>query len=114
LSRGRSEQDEELRLDRLDFRFEPGPARADLLRVRLLVQASFATPHPPEVLDRVRHVDATAIDSGLLQGTVEQLACRPDKGMTLDVFLVARLLADQHELGVLGSLPEDGLRSFAP
>jgi hypothetical protein len=34
--------------------------------------------------------------------------------MTLDVFLVARLLADQHELGALGSLPEDGLRRLAP
>jgi hypothetical protein len=67
----RPEQDDEARPDGLDLCFEPRFAGADLLGVRLLVQASFAPAHPPEVLHRVGHVDAAAVDSSFREGPVE-------------------------------------------
>ena len=38
-----------------------------------------------------------ARDAQRLQRAVQQLAGRPDEGMALQVFLVARLLADEHQ-----------------
>jgi hypothetical protein len=65
--------------------------------------------HELEMLDRVGHIDAPPVDPCGLECLVEQPARRADKGMTLAVLLVARLLAHQDHLGGPRPFAEDGL-----
>ena len=41
---------------------------------------------------------------------VQQFSSRTDKGMSYEIFGIARLLADQHDGGPLGALAEHSLR----
>ena len=66
------------------------------------------------MLDRIRDIDPAAVDLGLVQGAFQQAARWPDERLTLQVLLVARLLADQHHPGVLGALAEHGLGGLTP
>ena len=63
-----------------------------------------------EVLDRVGDVDPPPVDAGLFQRHVQQLSRWPDERPADDVLLIARLLADEHDLGVVRSFTEHGLR----
>src|SRR5581483_11191329 len=67
LRRGGAHQDDQVRPHRLQLGVEPRPAGADLLAVRLLMEAALATLYPAEVLDRVGDVDAVARDAGGLE-----------------------------------------------
>ena len=67
-----------------------------------------------EVLHRVRDVGARAIYARLLQRLVEQLAGRPEEGLSDKVFLIAGLFANEHEVGVRRPLAEHGLRRVLP
>src|SRR5215203_2627392 len=49
------------------------------------------------MLDRVRHVNVAAVDTGIPQCAIEQLPCRPNKWASRNILLIARLLADQHQ-----------------
>jgi len=49
-----------------------------------------------------------------LQRLIQQVACRADEGFAGQVFLVTRLLADQHQLCMACALPADRLRGIAP
>jgi hypothetical protein len=53
-----------------------------------------------EVLDRVGHVDVPAIDPGGLERAIEQPSGRTDERPALQILLIARLFADQHQLRV--------------
>ncbi len=46
--------------------------------------------------DDVGDVDAAAIDSGLDERLIQQLASRPDERTTLDVLAITGLLSHQH------------------
>src|SRR5438270_725284 len=102
------------RPDHLDLRFQPGPAGTHLPGVWLLVQPALAPPGPAKVLDGVGDVDAPAVDAGLLQTPLQQLARRAHKGLALKVLLVARLLADQHQPSMFGALAEHRLGRVGP
>ena len=69
---------------------------------------------PLEVLDHVGHVSASAFDAGGLDRAVEQPAGGPDEGSSLAILGVARRLAHEHDLRVLGALSEDGLGRGPP
>ena len=81
LRRGRAEADDHARLDQRDLGVEPRPAGGDLAGVRLLVDAPLAARLPLEVLDDVGDVDRCAVDAGVLERAVEQLAGRADERM---------------------------------
>src|SRR5439155_8346265 len=51
---------------------------------------------------------------GLLERTVEETTCRTDERPPGEIFGVARLLADEHQLCVAGPLAEHGLRAAPP
>src|SRR5712691_2639219 len=106
LRSGRSEADDDARLDDIDLRLQPWPAGSDLRGIRLLVDAPLAARLPFEVLHHVGDIDAAAIDARFLQGLVQEVAGRPHKGPALKVFLVSRLLADEHYGGRLLPLAE--------
>ena len=77
--------------------------------VRFLVDAPLPARFPLEVFHDVRDVDAGSIDAGVRERTVQQLAGGPDKRMARQVFLIARLLADEHQLGLARAFAEDRL-----
>src|SRR5579863_2102256 len=83
-----------------DFSIEPWTACSDFLRVGLFVNSPLTALGRIEVLDHVGDIDLVARDSGSEQGLVEQLSGGPDERMTGHVFLVTRLFADEHHLGM--------------
>jgi hypothetical protein len=114
LRRRRSETHNRARLHQANFRVEPGAARRDLARVGFLVNAPLAARFPLEVLDDVGHIHGSPIDRHLREHAIQELACRSDKGTAGEIFGVARLLADQHQLGPSAAFAEDGLRAALP
>src|SRR5438874_3955747 len=82
----RPETHDGARLDELDFRIEPRPARRNFAGVWLFVDPAFATRLPLEVLHDVGHVDGVAIDARFLERAVEQTACGPDKRPPREIF----------------------------
>src|SRR4051812_615678 len=111
LRRRRAEAHDHPRLHHLDLSGQPRPARRDLARVRLVVDAPLALRDPLEVLHHVGHVAERAIDARFRQRLVEQAPGRPDERLARQIFLVARLLADEHDLGLLRPRAEDRLRA---
>ena len=111
LSGGRAKHHDDPRADFLELCLEPGPARADLTRVRLAVDAAFAARFPLEVLDGVGDIDPRAIDPDVVEGVVQHTSGWADKGFTSAIFLVARLFADEHDQGVRRPFAENGLRA---
>src|SRR5258708_5616072 len=89
--RRRSERDNNLRLDRGYFRFDPGTTGAHLSRIRLLVDAPLTPLFKLEVLDGVGHVDLIAIDARSFQGAVQELAGGSDEWRALLVLLITGL-----------------------
>src|SRR5690348_14570961 len=75
LRRRRAKADDDAWLEDRELGLEPRVTGADLGVVRLLVDAALARPTLPlEVLHRVRDVHLAAVDAGVVERGVEQLA----------------------------------------
>src|SRR4051812_36616436 len=111
LRRRRAKTDQHSRFDQEDLRLQPRTARGDFRAVGLGVNSPLAARLPLEVLDDVGDVDEAAIDAGFLQRAIEQLARRSEERMPREIFRVARLLADHHDVRSRRSFTEDRLRS---
>jgi hypothetical protein len=107
-SRG-SQADHDSRLQDRDLGLKPGLACYHFPHGWLLVEAALAAPYPFEMLDRVGDVNLLAGDAGLRQSLVEHPSRRSDKGTSLAIFLIARLLANQHQIRVRGANPKNRL-----
>ena len=77
----------------------------------LLVDAALAARLPLEVLHHIGDVDGRAIDPSFGERLVEQLPGRADERMTGQVFLIAGLLADEHQPRARRALAEHRLRA---
>src|SRR6185369_10029109 len=84
--------------------------RCRLLLRRRLVDATLAAQLELEVLDRVGDVDLAARDAELLERAGEKLPGRTDEGTALQILLVARLLAHEHQPGAAAAFAADRLR----
>ena len=73
------------------------------------MQPSFSPRLELEVLYGVRHVDALAV-----YAASRSALCRSDERASFTVFPIPWLLADQHNLCVLPTLPEYGLGRVFP
>ena len=73
------------------------------------MDAALAALDEAEVLHRVRDVEPRAVQAHRGQGTIEHLARRADERRALQVLLIARLLADEHDASIGGTAAEDGL-----
>src|ERR1700722_309350 len=111
--RGRPHGDDHLGLDDRALKIEPPAAGVDLAGVRLLVQPPLAALLELEMLDCAGDEHRLAVDAGLDDGAVEDAAGRADERMALLVFLIARLLADQHDPRVLRPFARHDLRGGA-
>jgi hypothetical protein len=77
------------------------------------VQPSFSLRLELEMLNGVRHVYTLAVHARLT-GALSKKPCRSDERTAFTVFPIPRLLADQHNLCVLRTLPEYGLGRIFP
>src|SRR5213594_3318140 len=112
-SGGGTQADEHLRLEQGQLGFEPRAARVELARSRRLVDPALATLLELEVLDRVGDVELLARQTRFGECPNEHLARRPDERGALEIFLVARLLADEHDARVGRAAAEHGLGRVA-
>lgn len=110
MSRGRPQGDDENRLNNRHLALEPPAALLDLIAIRPLMQPPFAPRLVFEMLDRIGDIDRTPIEACFHKCAIEHGAGRPDKGMALNVFLIARLFADENERRRGIAFAEDGLR----
>ena len=78
------------------------------------MQANFAARHEFEMFDRARDIDLLAIDAGLDQGAVEHMPRRTDERLAGEVFLVAGLLANQHDARVRRPFAKHSLGRIFP
>src|SRR5215469_15278962 len=111
---GCAETNDYLRLYQVDLDLQPLMASRDLDRIRLLVNSTFAARLPLEMLDRVGHIGDTTIDAGLFQCFIQQSAGGANKGTSLQVLLVAGLLADEHNASARLAFAEDRLSAALP
>ena len=106
--------DDDVRLHRLDLAFDPLVAGVDLALRRGLVQAALAAQLPFEMLDGIGDVEMLAVDAGGLERLIEQPPRRTHERQSLLIFLVARLLADEHHARVRVAGAEYRLRGVRP
>src|SRR5205085_8544094 len=91
-------------VDQLHLLGEPRAARLDLVGERI------AVPRRPALHD-VRDVDVLAAGSDLREHAVEELPGGADERLPLLVLVVARPLADAHQVRVVVADPVDDLRA---
>src|SRR5689334_3708643 len=58
----------------------------------------FSARLPLEMFYRIRDIDLRSINSRFLEGAIHDFARRPDKRFARDIFVIARLFADEHHL----------------
>src|SRR5688500_15093634 len=122
-SRGRSEQRAcgsgaechyHLRFYGFDLLIKPHPAREYLFAIRLLVNSALAARLPLEMFNRVRQVNLSRIEAGFDERLAQQLPRWTDERFAGEVFLIAGLLADEHETRAWWTLAEHGLSAAFP
>jgi hypothetical protein len=74
------------------------------------MQAALAALLPFEVLDGVSHVNLIACQADCCQAFIEDAASGSDERFALQVLLVTRNFANEHQLGTGWAAAEDGLR----
>src|SRR5205085_8465990 len=112
LTGGRTETYQQLRLNKTNFRFHPWATRSNVTCTGLLVNAPLAARLPLKVFHRVCDINFSAIDAGVLQRPVQDLARRTNEGLSSHILVVARLFTDHHDAGVFGTSPEYSLRGI--
>ena len=83
---------------------QPPSAGLDLACVWPRVKSPLTAPFKLEMLDRIGHENRVSLDPDLLQRPIEHFAGRTDKRFSGAVFVVARLLAHQHQTGMTRAL----------
>src|SRR6476620_2818934 len=105
-----AERDRHRRTDQLALLLDPPAARSDLAGVGLVVDPSLPARNEFEMLNGIGDVNARAIDSSLFERGIEHFARGPDERATRQIFLVARLLTNEHDRCVERTLAEHRLR----
>ncbi len=77
---GHAEANQDARVDRVQFRFEPWAAGGDLIRRRAFVFAALALRLPFKVLDGVGDIDLIASDAGSAKALSNIRPAGPTKG----------------------------------
>ena len=94
LRRSRTHYHDEVGLNDPQFRFQPGTAGSDFVRVRLLMNPAFAARLPLEVFHHVRDVNLRPINSSFLEGAVHDFPSRTNERFARHIFVIARLFAN--------------------
>ena len=110
---GGAEGDDGARPHQRDLVLQPVQAGGGVALRRRLVDAAAAAQLEAEMLHRVGEIEPLARPAERGQRPVEQLSGRADEGAAAQVFLVARLLADEHQRRTDRSFAPHRLRRVA-
>src|ERR1700730_10302484 len=113
---GRTQAPQNLRLYRPQFSVKPRTTGVDFRVARLFVNA-LLSPNcgdPLEMFHHIGQIHLRALEPDLFQSPVEKLSSRSHKKMPGAVFLISRLLADEHDLCLRRTFAKHGLRSCLP
>jgi hypothetical protein len=97
-----------------DFSVKPRTARADFAGFRLCVNPPLPSRLPLEMFYDIGHVRTVAFDARLRECLVQNPACGPDKGVSREIFIVAGLLAHEHDIGLGFPFSKHRLRRIPP
>ncbi len=100
----------QLWLDQPQLRFHPRAAGCDLARVWFLMNPAFPARLPLKMFHCVRDINLRSINSGFFERLIHDFPSWPYKWLTGDVFVIARLLANQHDRCALGTFAKHSLR----
>ena len=114
LRRGCSKSDDKPWAYGLDLFKEPAPANLDFAGVGALMQPSLAARLKLEMLDRIGHINAPAVNARFRERPVEQEASWPDKWTAFAVFPIPGLLTNEHDLRVGRTFSEHRLGRIFP
>ena len=114
LGRRRPEADEERRPHRSELDAQPVVASADVDPAGLVVDPARTTLLELEMLDGVRQVELSVLETDLCEQLPQEPACRPHEWTSCTVLGVPRLFPGAHHPGIGSSLPEHGLRRMPP
>ena len=109
LGRRDAEANDHARLHELCFRLQPGPAGRNFRGGRLFVFPTLSLGLPFEVFHGIGDIDLTPRNADFSQRLVQDLPCGTDKRFPGQVFLIARLFADEQERRMEASFAEDRL-----
>src|SRR5215469_7632611 len=111
---GGPETNQHRRVDDRHFFVQPGTACGDLLCVWFFVDAPFPAGFPLKMLHGIGYVYFFPVDAGFVQQPIEKPSSGPDEGFSLQVFLMAGLLADHHDFCARTTRSKNGLRAGSP
>ena len=113
---GRPEQPDRCRPRRLELGLDPWTTGCDFGPARPFMKAPLAAGcgAPLEMLDDVGHEHRFAIQAGVGEGAVKDLAGGTDERAPCAVLDIARLLPDEHDAGMRRTLTEYGLGRALP
>src|ERR1700730_13240982 len=114
LGGGGAEADNHFGMNSSDLGIKPRAARGDFGGIGFFVDAAFSPGLPFEMFHGIGDVNFFAVDSGFDERVVEKLAGGADERFAGQVFLIAGLLADEHQLAMGGAFAENGLRAELP
>ena len=112
LRRGRTEANQDFRLDNFQFCFEPRLTGGDLADRRFLMQPALAALDPAEMLHRIGNVNFLARNLCLGKCAVEETSRRTDERMPLAVFHIAGLFTEKNQARISRPFAENRLSCF--
>ena len=113
LCRRRTQGHHQFWLNDSQFRFQPGATGCSLAGIWLLMNPSFPARLPLKMFHRVRDIYLGPINPSFLQRLIHDFSSRSNKGFASDIFVISRLLPDQHHGCALRAFAKNSLgRSF--
>src|SRR6266508_2113898 len=97
-----------------DLGFEPRTASRNFLSVRFFMDAAFATRLPFKMFDNICDVSLRAIDTRFVERIIKKPTGGTNEGMSLKIFFIAGLFANEHDHRAAAAFAEDGLRASFP
>jgi len=110
----RTEADDDARPQARELQFEPRRAGLDLAEPWLGVQAALAARFPLEVFHRVREIHVRPLDASRRQRLLQYAARWTDERCAGPIFLIAWLLAHEHDPRSRTAGAEHRLRGAPP
>src|SRR5579872_2164593 len=110
LGSGGPERNDHFGPDQSDFGLQPRSARLNLKPLRLGMNSVFPAPDILEVFYGVREIDSALGNPRFAEERAQELSGRTDECPTLFIFVVARLLPDEHDSRARRAIAENRLR----
>jgi hypothetical protein len=104
-----AERYDQIGVDDRTLLVEPPAAALDLVNVGALVETTLSALLELEVFDSVGDEDFDAINPRICDRAIKHTPSRPDKGTTLQIFIIPRLFPHEHDPGIVGTFSGDHL-----